>query len=154
MALVRESTPDDASTLGAVHVRAWQVAYRKLMPDSYLDQLSAAERAEMWRDRLKRAPRPKVGRFVAENDGKRLAGFIMVGPAGGEEHSAHGEVYALNVDPDHWGRGIGQALLDAGTRHLGGAGFDEAVLWLHPRNERAQEVLRGSGLAVRGRAAA
>ncbi|HUF94538.1 MAG TPA: hypothetical protein VMO52_00495 [Acidimicrobiia bacterium] len=50
-------TPEvrDAADLGSVHVRAWQAAYRGgLMPDEYLESLSAEQRAEMWRTALLR----------------------------------------------------------------------------------------------------
>jgi ribosomal protein S18 acetylase RimI-like enzyme len=42
------------------------------------------------------------------------------------------------VDPDAWGRGFGQALLLAATDALSEAGFREALLWVHPGNERAR----------------
>lgn len=35
----------DAMGVAQVHVRSWQVGYRGLMPDDYLDQLRPEERA-------------------------------------------------------------------------------------------------------------
>ena len=43
---VRPPTPADAAALGAVHVLAWQAAYRGgLVPDEHLDALSSEARA-------------------------------------------------------------------------------------------------------------
>lgn len=40
-----------------------------------------------------------------------------------------------------WRAGFGRALLDAGTSALRQAGFGEAVLWVHPDNQRARPLL-------------
>jgi hypothetical protein len=38
---IRLARPEDAGPIAEVHVAAWQAAYGGLMPDSYLDQLTA-----------------------------------------------------------------------------------------------------------------
>ena len=79
---VRAPTPGDADVLGRIHVRAWQAAYRGgLMPDGYLDALSEADRAAMWRQRLEHGPAPRSSRLVAEAEDASVVGFIVVGPA-------------------------------------------------------------------------
>lgn len=148
---VREPVPEDAPGLGAVHVRAWQRAYRGgLMPDEYLDGLSIDERARMWAEGLEREPRPRFARRVAVDDGGEVVGFIIVGPADGEADAEEGEVYALNVDPDAWGCGFGQELLAAGTTALRDAGFTEALLWVHPGNARARSFYERAGWVADG----
>ncbi len=146
MATVREPTVHDAHALGVVHVRAWQRAYRGgLMPDEYLDGLSARDRAQMWAESLQRPPRPRFARYVTEDDAGAVVGFITVGPTDGDTDSEMGEVYALNVDPDAWGKGYGRTLLKAGVRALSDAGFGEAILWVHPGNHRARRFYEASG---------
>ncbi|MDP9405843.1 MAG: GNAT family N-acetyltransferase, partial [Actinomycetota bacterium] len=76
--------------------------------------------------------------------------FIAVGGEGGEPQAGRGEVYALNVDPDRWGGGVGRALLDAGCEHLRRAGFHDAVLWVHPDNARARAFYEAAGWAADG----
>ena len=121
-----------------MHVAAWQAAYRNgLMPDEYLDSLSAEDRAATWRRALESNPRPRHGRYVADDGTGKPVGFIVIGPADGDPEASEGEVYAINVDPDHWGRGVGTLLLDAGIAALTEEGFTTAVLWVHPGNERA-----------------
>lgn len=149
MVTIRHPVPEDASALGGVHVRAWQRAYRGgLMPDEYLDGLSADDRATMWAEGLQRPPRARSARFVAEDETGNIVGFITVGPADGVPDSEDGEVYALNVDPECWGRGCGQALLAAGVSALAEAGFAEAKLWVHPGNRRARDFYERAGWIV------
>ena len=146
MVTVREPTSEDAHALGQIHVRAWQHAYRGgLMPDDYLDALSAEERADMWRDGLQRPPRPRSTRLVAEHDDGTVVGFVLAGPADGDAASDLGEIYALNVDPNAWGQGAGQALLDAALTATAQAGFPETILWVHPDNARARRFYERNG---------
>jgi ribosomal protein S18 acetylase RimI-like enzyme len=106
--LIRPLRSEDAGALGAVHVRAWQTAYRDLLPAQYLANLTIAERTAQWAEALARAPRPRGARFGAEVGG-HVVGFILVGAASGDPASPTGEVYTINVDPDHWGSGVGRA---------------------------------------------
>ena len=143
---IREPRPDDAPALGRVHVRAWQAGYRGgLMPDAYLDGLSVDERAQMWRDAFEAPPRARRARFVAVDDDDKPVGFIVVGPAEGEDDADEGEVYSLNVDPDVWGQGVGRALLEAGTDALADADFAELVLWAHRDAARSRAFYEHAG---------
>jgi threonine dehydratase len=142
---IRPLRREDAEALGALHVRAWQAAYRGLLPAESLANLTAAGRAAHWAEALERAhPRRGGARFGAEQDG-RMVGFIVVGPASEDAASTTGEVYALNVDPDYWSRGIGRALLATGVDHLRASGFLDAVLWVLPANARARHFYEATG---------
>lgn len=117
------------------------------MPDEYLDGLSIPERVEMWTEALARAPRPRATRLVAEQPDGSVVGFLCAGPEWPDDDSDadRGQVSILNVDPAAWGQGAGRALLDAGVRHLGDAGFTEVILWVHPGNARARTFYARNG---------
>lgn len=151
--VIRDPVAEDADDLGGVHVRAWQAGYRDgLMPDDFLESLSAADRADMWRRGIEAGPRPRHRRLVADDEAGVLVGFIAVGPADGDSEAVEGEVYSLNVDPDHWGRGAGSLLLAAGVEALAGSGFEGAVLWVHPDNARARIFYEARGWSADGAA--
>ena len=142
---MRAPTVADADDLGRVHVRAWQTAYRGgLMPDAYLDSLSNDERATMWREALEQGPGARSSRLVADVDGT-VVGFAIVGPAGGDPESPVGELYAINVDPDHWATGVGSDLLAAAMVELAAATFSSVFLWVHPDNIRARRFYESRG---------
>jgi hypothetical protein len=48
MVMIRFAAPSDVPEIAAIHVRAWQAAYRGHMPDSFLDALDRAQRASWW----------------------------------------------------------------------------------------------------------
>jgi ribosomal protein S18 acetylase RimI-like enzyme len=147
---VRTARPSDAAAMGALVVRAWQAAYRGLMPDDYLDGLTAAERTDQWTRVLADELVPPRAVFVAADDDGRVVGFVAVGDEMDVPDATRGQVYALNVDSDQWGRGVGRALLAAGCGHLRGVGFASAVLWVHRDNARACRFYRASGWRADG----
>ena len=142
--VVRDATPDDAEAMGLIHVRAWQAAYRGAMPEAYLDGLDPAERAEIWRGSIAR--RPDNLPLVAVVDGV-VVGQGADGPAIIVDGA--GELYSLNVDPDHWGSGAGPALLAAVEGRLA-SDFAVAVLWVHPANARARRFYEREGWSFDG----
>jgi ribosomal protein S18 acetylase RimI-like enzyme len=68
--------------------------------------------------------------------GFTVVGFTVVGPA--QDPEGAGELYAINVDPDHWGTGVGRTLLAAAQAELTRLGYTEAVLWVLPHNASAR----------------
>jgi hypothetical protein len=87
---------------GRAHVRAWQAAYTGgLMPEGYLDSLSEADRASMWRSSLENAPWPRAIRLVATVD-HEVVGFALVGSAGGDQ-PGHRRVVRDQRRPDPLG---------------------------------------------------
>jgi ribosomal protein S18 acetylase RimI-like enzyme len=145
MPTVRRARVGDALVMGGVHVRAWQSAYRGQMPDEYLDGLSAQERAQMWSDTLARHDDSRA--IVVVHDGE-VVGFAAVGPAA--DAPSTGELYSINIEPDRWGRGYGRALLAQAEVELASLGYDEAVLWVLPGNERARRFYEATGWAPDG----
>jgi GNAT superfamily N-acetyltransferase len=124
-------------------VRSWQAAYRGLLPDELLDSLSVDDRRERWRAGLEKTYE-REATHVAETGGVVVA-FSAVGPAGDDAAATPGELYALYADPDHWGTGVGRALLAAARASLVGFGFTDALLWVLEGNERATRFYEADG---------
>jgi ribosomal protein S18 acetylase RimI-like enzyme len=146
--LVRVGVPDDAYALAEIHVLAWQVGYRGLLPDSLLDSLSAADRLPRWRERLAETASRVL---VAELDG-RPAGWLVLGPQRDEDLDPKriAEIYAVYVHPDFWRRGCGAALLARASDELRSQGFAEATLWVLRDNARAIRFYEAQGFWADG----
>lgn len=146
--LVRAGVPDDAHALAEIHVRAWQVGYRGLLPDSLLDSLSPALRLPRWQERLASQSQHV---WVAELDGQ-IAGWLVVGPQrdGDLDPQRVGEIYAVYVDPSAWRRGCGAALVAHALADLYAQGFDEVTLWVLRTNQRARRFYEAQGFQPDG----
>jgi GNAT superfamily N-acetyltransferase len=145
--LIRLADATDAMAVARVHVRSWQAAYRTLLPDDYLDQLRPEDRAQRYDFAALDPDKPRT--IVAEDEGS-ICGFATTAPSRDADLPDHGELYALYVDPEMWGRGIGIALMSAARTQLVGAGFRSAVLWVLAGNVRAARFYQTNGWAPDG----
>ena len=142
MLIVRGAVPEDADRVAAVHVRSWQIGYRGLIPDHYLDGMRADERAARYTFGHDDPELPMTQLAVG---GDTIVGFVTTGPARDADCAGRGEVLALYVDPESWGRGIGHRLMTEARAVLAGRGFTEAVLWVLAGNQRAGRFYRSDG---------
>jgi ribosomal protein S18 acetylase RimI-like enzyme len=137
MVTIRPETDDDVETSVALHIRAWQKAYRGMLPDAVLDSLDPVAWATRRREHR---TSPQSTSLVAEADGE-IVGFVQFGPD--REEPALGEIYAIYVDPSHWGLGAGHALM---TRALEALPQPVVRLWVLEQNERALRFYSRYGL--------
>jgi len=140
---LRLANPSDAYDLAEMHVSTWQVAYRGLLPDDFLDGLTVAARAERWLQILTDSLRQVW--VACEAD--RIVGFASLGISRDDDALPHqtGEIYGLYVHPDEWRRGIGSELMVQALHALELKGYAEATLWVLRGNKRARDFYEASG---------
>jgi GNAT superfamily N-acetyltransferase len=156
MIVVREAVPADAEPITEVHVRAWQWAYRDLMPAAYLQGLDAmvSERIER-RRRFLAEPSAEARTLVALVD-DRIVGFISAGryrydkPTDGPTQDIEGEVYAIYVAPEVASTGVGYALMDAAVGWLRTERMEPIALWVLDGNVRARAFYERYGFRLDG----
>ena len=98
MRLRRYDAGDEAAAI-ALWLRSWQAAY---------PQLDFAARLDWWRERWRNELVPSAEIVIAETDGEMI-GFVTVDPR---------TLYLdqLVVAPEHWGSGVGAALIAEAKR--------------------------------------
>ena len=136
---LRRAETADAIAVARVHVRSWQAAYRKLMPDDFLDQLRPEDRAKRYDFANLDPMKPQT--IIAIERGE-IRGFATTASTQDSNMPDFGELCGLYVDPDDWGRGIGVALVSAARTRLLDLGFRNAILWVLVGNTRAQRFYR------------
>jgi GNAT superfamily N-acetyltransferase len=146
---VRRASADDAASIAAVHVRAWQVAYRGLLPDAVLDRLSVTQREQMWQQAMSGHPDPPV--YVAVGDGV-VVGFCAIAAPSRDDDAEDGvaEIGAIYVEPGVWRTGVGRALMDVAIGDLRASGWSWVTLWVLAENRQARDFYARFGLAPDG----
>ncbi len=139
---VRGAEPGDADRVAEVHVRSWQIAYRGLLADDYLDRLRPEDRAARYRFG---STDPEAPVTLVATSGGIISGFATVGAALDADVEGAGELLALYVDPPLWGRGVGRRLIASARDRLVEQGSTEAVLWVLAGNERTQRFYEIDG---------
>ena len=122
------STPQEIEGKALVHFRAWKEAYTGLISQAYLD----ARTLELSLSVAKRAFEGGIAGFVAKEDG-RVIGFADYGPCRDEDFSSAGEVYAIYILKEYYGRGVGRAV------------------WVLENNQRAVRFYESFGYESDGR---
>lgn len=132
---VRAFEPDDAEAFLRVNNRAFH--WHPEQGGMTLDGL-AERQAEPWYD--------PAGFLLHEVDGE-LAGFCWT-KIHADEDPPLGEIYAIAVDPDFHGRGLGLPLTLAGLAWLHGQGLAHGVLYVESDNAPAVRVYERIGFVV------
>ena len=142
---VRDAGAEDAPAIERVARASWAETYQdifeppvieRFLADNYsTDGLVAAAR--------RAAERDDTEFLVAERDGE-IVGYAHFGV--GQRGPELSRIYA---HPDHYGTGIGTALLDELHRRIGGR-VDGYVLDVHARNERGRAFYDRNGFVIVG----
>jgi GNAT superfamily N-acetyltransferase len=148
--LLRPAQPEDAMAVACVHVRSWQAAYRDILPHDYLDQLRPEDRAAKYDFASPDPLKPQTIVALESGLAPGIRGFATTMPASDSDMRDYGELCALYVDPQHWGKGIGVALVSAARAQMLEHGFRKAILWVLTGNVRAERFYRNDGWAADG----
>jgi GNAT superfamily N-acetyltransferase len=136
---LRSALQEDALAVANVHVRSWQVGYRGLLPQEYLDSMQPEERAARYTFGHSDPTKAMTTVAVVDN---AIQGFVTIGP--------RGHLMALYVDPDAWGRGLGRTLIADARRQLAARDERDAYLHVLDGNVRAERFYTADGWRPEG----
>ncbi|MDP3710948.1 MAG: GNAT family N-acetyltransferase [Mycobacteriales bacterium] len=137
---------DEVVRYDEVRLETWRAAYRGLVPDAFLDGLAVT--AQLTASRTAMAQDPHRALHVAVVDGV-VVGIAAAGPPRDDDLDPDDvtELGALYVLPDHWGGGIGRALLSA---VLARRPRPRQALWVLEANDRSRAFYASCGFAPDG----
>ena len=130
---VRPAVAADAHRVALVHANSSHAAYEGLALAGS-QNLPIERRKAFWADAIEYGePLLQVAL-----DGGEVVGFIGYDRSrDAKSKPTTGEIWAIYVDPAHWGRGAGLALWDAAREGLLEEGCNEVTLWIPLCNDRA-----------------
>src|SRR3712207_2699051 len=109
----REATLADSPAIALLHARSWQLHYRGILSDAYLDQQVVDDRRKVWEGRLTH-PAPNQYVLVAKDGGGTICGLACVNAG---ENPVWGPLLDnLQVLPAYQGSGLGERLLATAAR--------------------------------------
>jgi ribosomal protein S18 acetylase RimI-like enzyme len=146
---IREARPEDAPAMARVRVDTWRHAYRGIMPDETLDNLSYEAVEQLLRRILWEEASSSIA-YVAESADGSVVGLAVAGQVlDPTELEYRGEVYILYVLPDHQRGGHGRGLLRACALRLKQTGLTSLMLWVLEQNPARGFYERMGGRPVR-----
>lgn len=129
--IIRDAKLEDLKQTAEIVVRGWKTAYRGIIDDEYLDNLSIDSRYQKMLKNYK-----ENGFIVAEKDNE-IVGFCRykTGNDYGERFpSVDCELCALYVKPEFKRKGIGKKLVNYVKEEFKKAGFSQMILWCFKEN--------------------
>jgi ribosomal protein S18 acetylase RimI-like enzyme len=142
---VRAAQIGDAQANAEIHVRTWPVAYPDIVPAEYLASLSVEKYEAMWHDdTVAGKPQPLVA-----TEADCMLGWVAFGPSRDEGVGTEvAEIWAIYVDAEHWGQGVGRKLWANARSQMRKQGFMSVSLWAFSDNARAGSFYRSLGFEV------
>ena len=132
-------TPEEIEGKSLVHWQTWREAYDDLLPSDFQETMTL--------DRCRFFSQKYPENTLIAMDGKKVVGFISYGNFRGETIQA-GEIIALYVLKDYYGKGVSKQLMHAAFVALDQ--FSEIYLWVLKDNKRAIAFYQKMGFTFDG----
>lgn len=141
--MIRGGCSSDSLAMGMVYSKAWKAAYRGIVPDAFLDSLTAVNAAP---------PAERISPetcLVYEKDGS-ICALVRFGKCRDADITDMAEIYSIYVLPECWHGGIGTALFEAALKALRDGGAAGVYLWTLKENARARGFYERMGMMCIG----
>jgi RimJ/RimL family protein N-acetyltransferase len=148
MTNLRNAMVDDAATMAAIHIDAWQMACRGLVPDSFLAALDHEGAAERFRAFLDSG---SAETYIVERNGHAI-GHLTVGACRDDDLDSRSvaEIWGIHLAPMFWRRGIGTEVCRRAEEMLKARGAGRIVLWAFEGSDRARRFYGAMGYSPNG----
>ena len=143
MIIKRLETKDEIKGKAAVHYQAWKEAYVGLVNQDFLDRRTM----EMSLQSAQRAFDNGITTLIAK-DRECVVGFADFGRYWLDDLQDAGEIYAIYVLKEYYGKGIGFALMKKALDAL--SKYPQTAVWVLTGNERAIRFYRRCGFEFDG----
>ena len=132
-------TPEEIEGKSLVHWQTWREAYDDLLPEEFQETMTL--------DRCRFLSQKYPENTLIAMDGKKVVGFISYGNYRDETIQA-GEIIALYVLKDYYGKGVSEQLMH--TAFVALDYFSEIYLWVLKDNKRAIAFYQKMGFTLDG----
>ena len=132
----RTANPNEAEAIAKLHAQSWQVAYRGILTDTFLDDEVLDNRLKVWTERFQN---PSINEFiVVAVDNETIQGFVCV--YGNADDQWGALIDNLHVLPELKGQGIGKRLMGEAAKWVREHYPDSSLyLWVYEANHLARQ---------------
>lgn len=144
---IRFAGVNDAVVLAEIHTRSWKAAYKGIIPDETLDDITVEKRQKYFERALTEKQEEDA---IIFKDGKAV-GFICIGKCGDKDKpDTFGEIWGLYLLPEYWNMGIGTELTNWGINELRNRKYNKVTLWVLEENINARKFYEKLGFGHDG----
>jgi len=142
-----KALPKDAFEYAANHIACWQVAYKGILSDEYLDNMNVEQMTEV-NQKILSEPGAFTCYYVEYNE--KMIGRLVISESRDEDKPDAGEIAAMYLLDTFWNKGYGRMMMDFSLAELKHMGHDEVFLWTLEANTRARRFYEKCGFTFDG----
>lgn len=144
---IRYAKVSDARALAEIHVNSWQKAYKGIIPDEVLKNITVEKREKYFTKVL--TERTEDDAIIFKNN--EAVGFITIGKCRDKDKTKdYGEVWGVYLLPDYWRKGVGCKLIKWGLEELRKRDYKKVTLWVLEKNSKARNFYEKIGFNYYG----
>jgi RimJ/RimL family protein N-acetyltransferase len=142
--IIRKAAFSDAADMANIHMRSWEAAYEGIIPAQTIAEKNAG-RPAMWEKTLS----GEHNDYIALSGGTAV-GLMGIHPSHDADGPDIGELGAIYLHPDFFGKGYGREMVGFAIKTLIQQGFSAVTLWVLEDNLRARRFYKKCGFAFDG----
>lgn len=138
---IRKASSEDACNYVDCLISCWQSAYKGIVPDEFLNNMSAdkGQRIEKYRKSL---TNPDIETYCVIHE-EGIIGFLCI-------HKKDSDIWAIYLIEEFCGKGYGKAILDFAVTELKRIGHKQIFLWVFEENYRARRFYEKNRFYLNG----
>ena len=139
---VRFATLADAPAVANLHLIASRAVHEGVVPEAHWQATPPAKRVSFWKEAIEYGE-PQV---MVATLGDEVVGFVGFDRSRDpKSKNTTGVLWALYVDPDHFGQGVGLALWDAAREGLQDEDCTDVTVWVALASAKALAFFDAAG---------
>lgn len=139
---IRYADISDSKELANIHSSSWKIAYKGIVPDEILENITVEKREKYFEKALSEGWEEDA---IIYNDNEAV-GLICIGKCRDEDkNGTYGEIWGIYLLPDYWHRGIGLKLINWGLNELYKRKYKKVTLWVLEGNFNARRFYEKVG---------
>lgn len=132
---IRYADISDSRILGQIHSQSWKVAYKGIVPDEILNNITTEKRQKYFEKALTEGWEEDA---IIYRD-KKAVGLICIGKCRDTDiEGSYGEIWGIYLLPEYFSMGIGSKLINWGLDELRKRNYAKVTLCVLQNNSNAR----------------
>lgn len=125
--MIRKAVKSDNYNIAKLLVSSWQTAYKGLIADNFLNNMSVEIMAEKWATNIE--TQNTTNNIYVYEENNKILGIIRFGKPDDASSNYNAEIHVLYVEPMLKRNGIGTKLFEFATNHFIKSETTNMILW-------------------------
>jgi len=146
---IRKAIPEDAYIFADCHISCWQSAYKNIVPQEYLENMSIEKEKRVENYKSSLANQGNCSYYCVMNS-EKMIGFIIINIKHNDDNSNTGEIWAIYLIEEFCGKNYGEKLLNFAINELNRKEQKNIFLWVFEENHRARHFYEKYNFSYNG----